>query len=80
MVMKDEIRVRQLISDGERRIKILSAMDIELAAKSPYVDAVLEFLKHNPDYYQKALSRIDSEKDNLGKIMATIDCLKTIAV
>jgi hypothetical protein len=78
--MKSEIRVRELISDGERRIKILSAMEIELAAKSPFIDAALEFLKHNPECYEKALNRINSEKDNLGKIMASIECLKTIAV
>jgi hypothetical protein len=78
--MKSENRVRELISDGERRIKILSAMEIELAAKSPFIEAVLEFLKHNPEFYEMAVNRIDSEKDNLGKIMASLECLKTIAV
>jgi hypothetical protein len=78
--MKSENRVRELISDGERRIKILSAMEIELAAKSPFIEAVLEFLKHNPEFYEMAVHRIDSEKDNLGKIMASLECLKTIAV
>lgn len=74
--MKSQKRVQKLICDGERRMKILSSMDIDLAAKSPFIDNVLEFLKNNPDSYNQAISLIDTQKDNLSKIRVSIECLK----
>jgi hypothetical protein len=76
--MKSQKRVQKLICDGERRMKILSSMDIDLAAKSPFIDNVLDLLKNNPDRYNQAVSLIDSQEDNLSKIRVSIECLKKL--
>jgi hypothetical protein len=76
--MKSHKRVQKLICDGERRMKILSSMDIDMAAKSPFIDNVLEVLKNNPDSYNQALFLIDTQKDNLSKIRVSIECLKKL--
>ena len=71
-------KVQELISDGERRLKILSAMEIKVVANSPYVKNVLEFLRQHPSCYNEASASIAAQKDPLSKIEKSIEYLKIL--
>jgi hypothetical protein len=79
MVTKDDkgAKTRELILNGERRLKVLSATRVN-AVSSPYIDNVLEYLRNNPDHYDEAAALIAAQDSTLKKIAAGIEYLKTL--
>ncbi len=79
MVIKDDqgSERMELISNGERRLKLLSEMKVDVVT-SPYIDKVLNYLLNDPKLYGEAKTSFDSQEHTLNKILTAIEYLKAL--